>query len=170
MDLLADIGQRVSHALRFVAPTRFGDVFLADNTLAPPRYVWVRTGDTVVKAQYLDYPKSVIGQVDAAVEVHCWGKSEEQAETLRIMLINALTNHVSRDSWDFGAANWVEPEHMQGGFVCTQSVTFRLPIPAVTLPTSPNEAVRDVDAEVLITAIDHEASEVSGDGEIGCDH
>ncbi len=160
-----DLAKSVGQALQYVAPTHWGQRYLADNTKTAPRYVWVRSNDSVAAPTYVGYDDQKVAETACSFDVHCWGKTDRDAEELRALLINAFWQTIPRELFAFGGATWIEPENMTHGWVCVQNMTIRVPLDAVHVPDAPSEDTDSCIARVVVTSanLDHSGA-VDGDG------
>ena len=171
MTLLVDYFEQIAGALRFVAPSYAGKKWLADNTVAPPRFVWVRLGDRFSSPErtYVAYRKGekIIDAMSSA-EIHCWGKTESDCENLRILLLNAIHQNISKDYYAVGDAEWLESEHSQHGAVVKQQITFRCEIPHLHIPQFATDKMEKCFGEAVVRDIQFCVQGEDGDGILEC--
>lgn len=165
---LAAVITAVRSSLAHVAPLVEGKKKLGDDD-APPRYTWVRIGVAPSKR------KALAGslQEDAYENaVHCYAKTEADAEAMRAALIRAVRTAVLGRNYLETRSFWVEDEDSLQGVVLVVSLTIYQQMIDVTLPAdpagAPAEAVTpNVPGEVQLEDVEIDGSgAVPGDGEL----
>lgn len=160
-----DIAETVAENLRFVAPSLWGKRALASNVKTSPRYTWVRGSDSVTNGEAIGYEDPSIGMVHGTYEVHCRAKTVRGTERLRAQLVTSLWASAPKQLWDFGPAEWLEPEHLDDSWVCIQRVVFKTPITETCLPDAPGEQ-GPCEAEVILAGVVFADGDTPGDGEL----
>lgn len=157
MIYLETYAEEISKALRFVAPTFLSTKWLADNTVSPPRYVWVRGNDRMRPSTVATgIAGSRYGEIGYSVNVHCWGKHVTECDILRRYLISGFIEKVPLRYITIGEASWIEPKHMEHGAVVIQEMTIWQPFEPLHIPNSETDPIEDCVALANVASIVYE--------------
>jgi len=148
--ILAEVAQR----LQYVAPTHQGQRELA-KLAKPPRYVWVPRSESFGAPGAIGgNPRSLHDRL-IRCDVHCWAIDIAGASWLEQALVTAVRETVKGANYTLAGAEWLQPEWLQLGIVCTVSLDLRVPLPVARIPDAPGDPPQDsIDVTVPIERID----------------
>jgi hypothetical protein len=165
--------EAIAARLANVAPTVFGMVERASADHWP-RYSW-RTVDSadakrnrpVVNGGAFEF----IGTEETTFEVEVWGKTEEDAWIMRLLLFKAMNQECENGGWKWGRTAVIEPPVVDDGYALLVTLSVFLMVPDVDIPAAPidgntaagTEKVEHPEVEILGWALDPTGA-VTGDG------
>jgi len=87
-------------------------------------------------------------------DIHCWGQNVHETEHLVSALVTALRHTLQGANYTLAGAEWVQPEWLQQGAVCTVSVEMQLPLVEMRLPRTRTEKLQvENDEEVTLAEV-----------------
>lgn len=122
---------------------------------APPIYLWIWKGiQTAKDARPRNVNTTKILQHDLhQIELHIWGKIEDDVEHMRAALIQALRKDLQGRRYTIGNGQVVDIETTQDGVMLIQEIEVELPTNAVFLP-APVPAQQPGGPDPTVTAPD----------------
>lgn len=167
---LKDTLDELAAKLSGVAPSVFGKAAIAQAG-KPPRIAWVRLGGAPSGRKA--FGGSIV-EYGFEVEVHLWGKTDEDLERMHQALIQALRIVLLGRNFKEGRASYKEDQPSTNGQVLVVPVTIYLQVSRAELPDEgsavgdPSTTVSDdVPGEVLLEDIELDPDgAVAGDGEL----
>lgn len=161
--MLSDLLTAVQAKLAPIAKSVNGEQALAQHH-APPRYAFLRKrfagrGPTSIG----NNPRSLRDRV-YTLEVHCWGKSYDEADRLTLALETALRIVCQGRNYSLDAGEFLELEDVRQGVVCVCTVEIAVTTPVVKLEAGAPDGARPA---VTIESVEVEKpAGTPGDGEI----
>jgi len=130
---------------------------------APPRIVWVPIGGSWAPPVQLGKTYRSIRTRQPGFDVHCWGVSYDQAESLLHNLVLACYKSAST-SFAVSGERWLQPgtvEWLTQGEVVVLPVTFKIPVldQYVDIPTATADVATPPDASTTITVVEDDPAE-----------